>query len=86
MAMWSLNLPGTGLYQGCVAVCHRGYDHPESVNIGDLGKTQVLEVHLLVDGVQRFLAAGKADLHTDFGEGGVHLGLNLLHQIAPAVA
>ena len=37
--------------QGGVAVGDAGNNHPKAIHISDLGKAQVLEVHLLVDGV-----------------------------------
>ena len=37
--------------QSGVAVGDAGNNHPKAIHISDLGKAQVLEVHLLVDGV-----------------------------------
>jgi hypothetical protein len=41
-----------------VAIRHGGDDDPESVDVGHLGKAQVLFIHLPVDGVQGLFASG----------------------------
>jgi hypothetical protein len=69
-----------------VAVGHRGHDDAEAVDVGDLREAQVLLVHLLVDGVQRLLAAGDAHLHARGLEGLLDVALHLLDQVAAAAA
>ena len=46
-----------------VAISHGGHDDAKAVDIGDLRKTQVLVVHLAVDGIERFLAPHDAHAH-----------------------
>ena len=72
--------------EGRVAIGHGGHNDPKAVDVRHLGKAQVLEVHLLIDGVQRFLAPSQAHLHADLGERSIHFSLHFLNQIAPAVA
>ncbi|MNV91903.1 hypothetical protein D3C71_1864470 [compost metagenome] len=52
--------------QGGIAVGYCGDDHPEAINIGDLSKTQMFQLHFLINGVQRFLATREAHFHADF--------------------
>ena len=69
-----------------IAVGDGGHNHPKAIDIRDLREAQMLEVHLLVDGVQGFFTACQTHLHADLGEGRVHFGLHLLHQVPAAVA
>ena len=70
--------------QRCVAVGDRGHDQPEAVNIGDLGEAQVLDVHFAVNGIQRLLAPGNADLDVGGSKRGLHFQQHLLQQITPS--
>ncbi|MPM47079.1 hypothetical protein SDC9_93787 [bioreactor metagenome] len=65
-----------------IAIRHRGHDHTEAVDIGHLGKAQVVLGHLLVDGEQGFLAPRQAHMHAKTVEGQIRLVLHLGDQIA----
>ena len=71
--------------QSGIAVDHRGDDHPEAVDIGDLGKAQVLLVHLAVDRVQRLFAARDPHIHSVRGEDRFDLTVHFLDQVAAPI-
>ena len=43
--------------QGGVAICHLRQDQAKAVNVRDLGKAQVLGIHLFINGIERFFTA-----------------------------
>ena len=67
-----------------VAVDQCGNNQPETIDVGHLGKTQVLLVHLAVDREQRFLAPRNTQVHTGGGKRGFQFALHFMDQIAPA--
>jgi hypothetical protein len=69
-----------------VAGDHVRHDQAETVDVGHLGKAQVLFVHLAVDGIERFLAPRDPQRHAGRGERRFDLFLHLLDQVAPAAA
>ena len=69
-----------------ITVRDGGHDDAKAVDVRHLGKAQVLEVHFLVNRIQRLFAPRQANFHADAIEGCVYLGLYLLHQIPPPVA
>ena len=72
--------------QGRVAVGNLWHQHPKAINVGHLGKAQVLVVHLAVNGIERLFAPGNAHRHTVGGKGGFHFFFDFLQQITPAAA
>ena len=72
--------------QRCVAVNHAGHDDPKAINIGDLGKAQVLLRHFLIDGVQRLFTPGNAHIHVAAGKRHFHFALDFVNQVTPAAA
>ncbi len=69
-----------------VTVDHLWHDDPESIDISNLGKTQVFTVHLFVDGVQRFFAPGNTHGDTGRCKSGLDFALNLLDQVTASAA
>ena len=71
---------------GGVAVRHLRQDETKAINIGDLRKTQMLGIHLVINGIKGFFTPRDANRQTRFGERGFHFLLHALHQITTALA
>ena len=63
--------------QGGVAVGGLRHEYAKAIHISHLSKTQVLVVHLAVNGIQRLLAPGNAHRHAVGSEGGLQLCFHL---------
>jgi hypothetical protein len=67
-----------------VAVNDRGHQHPEPIDVGHLGKAQVLVGHFLVNRIERFFPSGDAHGNVGLGKNRLDFLLHFLNQVAPA--
>ena len=69
-----------------IAISDIGHHNPEAINVGHLGKAQVLFIHFFVDGVQGFFSSCNPYLHAAVGECSLKFTLHFFDQVPSATA